>query len=69
MRLFLNVIQIVRLAGELLAAVEAAQCLKLHATTHTTAAGYVLGITDGDFQASVMERLRGVTRALCMANL
>jgi len=61
--------EIVRLAGELLAAVEAAQCLKLHATTHTTAAGYVLGITDGDFQASVMERLRGNQQVLVQALL
>lgn len=52
--------QIMRLAGELLGAVEAAQCLKLHATTGTTRAGYVLGITNDDFKASVMERLRGV---------
>jgi len=57
-------LQIVRLAGDLLAAVEVAESLRIPGSSFPDTAGSFLGISEEDFEASVMERYSNVMHRL-----
>jgi len=56
--------EIVRLAGDLLAAVEVAESLRIPGSSYSDTAGSFLGISEEDFEASVMERYSNVMHRL-----
>jgi len=61
--------EIVRLAGDLLAAVEVAESLRIPGSSYSDTAGSFLGISEEDFEASVMERYSNNQQMLVQALL